>query len=224
MSKIDQIKDRYYLIIICVAVIATTASVTAWFYNRQIEIKNAEINLMRVRKDAEIKTVGDQLANSETKNKKLIKENLELIANCTISSVTENTEITQRNMTIYAAQKWQSSGIDIQRGDGLKIHVEGEIRYSGRKTAPGKGLTGPVGVPPYSPPKNGDKNDFRAYSIKPEWNHCSVIGKIGEQIILIGQDRDFTSNYSGKLYLAINDNHTEDNSGSFKATIRHESM
>ena len=132
--------------------------------------------------------------------------------------------INKKDMAIYAAQDWQSTGIRLGAGDHISILVTGEIRIGNRKTAPGRGLCGPKGVPPVSAPRGGDSNDFRKYSIVPGWNHGSVIAKVGETLIPVGQETVFVSSDDGMLELRINDIDTDNNSGKFSAEITHEAV
>lgn len=111
-------------------------------------------------------------------------------------------------MSVEAKEKWQKSGIKVQAGDFVKISTSGSVQYTPRKNAINGGRCGPLGVP-----------GFESYSVKKEWNHCAVIAKIGEQVVLIGDSGFFKVDFAGELLLRINDNDTGNNAGAFDAYI-----
>ncbi len=120
---------------------------------------------------------------------------------------------------VYASKAWQKTGIEMQSGDTVKISASGEIQYTSRSTAPSKGKSSPIGVPLNSPPVNGDSNDFRKYVINSQWNHCALIAKVGDQIVLVGKGTQFTALQQGELVMRINDTDLKNNSGFFDVSI-----
>jgi hypothetical protein len=126
----------------------------------------------------------------------------------------------QHVATVSAQGGWQSAGFDLKPGKSVKIEASGTVRYSNRNTAPGKGFCGAEGVPPVSDPVGGHKNDFRQYSIVPEWNHAALIARVGsDAVVLVGRSQIIQSPQGGTLEFTVNDTDGANNGGELTVVV-----
>lgn len=112
-----------------------------------------------------------------------------------------HTQDEQRTITIYAYRQWQSTGIDLEPGDQVRISASGEWQYSpyvGRHGPEGGGK--PVTVATY--PMQGVDGGV-------------LLGRIGEtgQEFYVGRGTTWYVDAPGRLMLRINDDLLGDNVG-----------
>ena len=120
----------------------------------------------------------------------------------------------KKEFKVFAEKEWQDTGIKLEVGDEVEITASGDIQYTPRQSAPGKGRSGPEGVPVKS-----EGNNFSSSCINPEWNHAALIAKIGIQMELIGESAAFKANEAGMLELRINDSDVDNNKGAHDVSI-----
>ena len=106
---------------------------------------------------------------------------------------------------IYAYRQWQSTGIELEAGDGFNIKAGGEWQYS-----PLVGLHGPEGGMPAPP----------AYPLS-RAPGGALIGRIGETgaPFYVGRQTTGYAEAPGLLYLRINDDLLGDNQGKLALEI-----
>lgn len=144
---------------------------------------------------------------------------------CTTTKEAENKDyktIATYNINTRADAAWQNTGINLNAGDKLKIETTGEWTADYREPMPGENtnnaLFGYVGA-------EGNVNLKDLYLCYGSQNKCAprmmLIGRINNEVILIGKTAEFTAPQSGLLYLSANDgaNDFGDNAGSIKSTI-----
>jgi len=113
-----------------------------------------------------------------------------------------------RSVDVGLGANWVDTGVDLRRGERVRIDATGTI-YAGRSriTPAGLGTSDPA-----APLPRGAEGE--------------LIGVIGNDydapIIEIGASRDFTADRDGRLYLTINRGSYFDARGSFTARIRRE--
>jgi PA-IL-like protein len=113
----------------------------------------------------------------------------------------------ERQVTVNASEPWSDTGLVVRAGQTLYFNASGRVRWG-----PGR-QDGPAGE------RSSPRNDARPIPGRPA---AALIGRVGESddYFLIGDDtaairvRD-----GGRLYLGINDDFLQDNSGSFRVTI-----
>jgi hypothetical protein len=113
----------------------------------------------------------------------------------------------ERDVAVEAARAWNDTGIEVRPGQTIFIAATGRVRWG-----PGR-EHGPEGEP-VSP--------FNAARPMPSRPGGALIGRIGEgaDYFFIGSERGPISIRSaGRLYLGINDDYLQDNSGSFRVTV-----
>ncbi len=107
---------------------------------------------------------------------------------------------------VSARAGWIDTGIDVRAGDVLVIRAEGTVRLSGNATD----SAGPGGA-------------NRRADNSPLPNHPSgaLIARVGNAVpIFVGDGRAMNRlTTGGRLYLGVNDDHSADNSGQFRATV-----
>jgi len=104
-----------------------------------------------------------------------------------------------------AKQPWQNTGVQVQQGDRVTI-----VQVGGTWALWGFGSEGPR----YD--ANGDADlgpDPQKHTPLPLANTGALIGKIGENLFLVGRWSVLTAPAGGTLYLAMNDDNYEDNAG-----------
>jgi len=114
----------------------------------------------------------------------------------------------ERTVVVQARQPWTDTGIDVRRGQQIYLDASGEIRW-------GKGdrKDGPEGE------KNSPFNQARPIPNRPAG---AVIGRVGDNDapFFAGRDRGpYQMRASGRLYLGVNDDFLQDNSGTFRVVV-----
>jgi CHAT domain len=126
----------------------------------------------------------------------------------------DDTGTWEKSVEIPGTQAWTSTSVDCKAGDVLEIAATGSIAHK-----PGGDLFGPDGDPD---PK------IRATHPKapmPNVNHAALIGSIDGQppYFPVGKEKTYICDAVGRLFLGINDEGVDNNSGRFSATIKRRS-
>lgn len=114
----------------------------------------------------------------------------------------------ERTVTVQARLPWTDTGIDVRRGQQIYLAASGEIRWGtgGRKD-------GPEGE------KNSPVNQNRPIPNRPAG---ALIGRVGDYDapFFTGNERGpYQMRSAGRLYLGVNDDYLQDNSGSFRVVV-----
>jgi len=105
---------------------------------------------------------------------------------------------------------WTSTGFVVRKGQRLRITATGRVILGqGRSTTPAGISTLP------------DPNKLMAN--EPTGALIAVIGDNNNEFIFVGARREFVAAQDGYLFLGINENNLDDNSGAFDATLEVES-
>lgn len=113
----------------------------------------------------------------------------------------------ERQTTIVANNAWSDTGIDVSSGQNVYFEASGEIRWGPNRRA------GPAGE------GNSPNNPARPMPNRPG---ASLIGRIGDSqdYFFVGDDRNaIRVRNSGRLYLGINDDNLQDNTGYFRVIV-----
>ncbi len=111
----------------------------------------------------------------------------------------------ERHMNVSAGTDWTDAGVQVRAGQTLYFDASGQVRW-GRDRR-----DGPEGE------HNSPYNQARPLPNRPG---AALIGRIGDDIFFIGDARDgIRVRNTGRLYLGINDEYLQDNSGSFRVTV-----
>jgi PA-IL-like protein len=113
----------------------------------------------------------------------------------------------ERDVRVEARSAWTDTGIEVRQGQTLFIAASGRVRWGPNRQ------DGPQGE------RNSPRNDGRPIPSRPAG---ALIGRVGE-----GHDYFFVGESSGpirmrsagQLYIGINDDFLNDNSGTFSVTI-----
>ncbi|MGI8837908.1 MAG: LecA/PA-IL family lectin [Pyrinomonadaceae bacterium] len=113
-----------------------------------------------------------------------------------------------RTVDVALSSNWIDSGVDVRRGERIRVDATGTI-YAGRTRITPAGLST---TDPYAP--------------LPRVAEGSLIGVIGNDndspIIELGATREFTADRDGRLYLTANRSSYTDARGAFNVRIRKE--
>jgi PA-IL-like protein len=113
----------------------------------------------------------------------------------------------ERTVAVQAREQWTNTGITVRAGQPIVVGATGTVRWGpGRKD-------GPAGE------RNSPRNEGRPM---PNRSAGALIGRIGPDgaPFFIGDDPgQIRMRDSGPLYLGINDDYVNDNSGSFRVTV-----
>lgn len=113
----------------------------------------------------------------------------------------------ERDVSVNATEPWTDSGVTVRAGQTLYFEASGRVRWGpGRQDGP----QGEGGSP---------RNESRPLPGRPA---AALIGRIGNSndYFFIGDDTGpMRARESGRLYLGINDDFLQDNSGSFRVTV-----
>jgi hypothetical protein len=112
---------------------------------------------------------------------------------------------------VRADRQWTDTGITVRAGDTLRFDASGVINWGpGRQDSPEGELNSPYNANRPIPNRAGG----------------ALIGRIGtgmSDVFFIGSDRGtFRARTSGRLYLGVNDDYIQDNSGSFRVIVEHQ--
>lgn len=113
----------------------------------------------------------------------------------------------ERDVDVAAAQAWTDSGINLRPGQTIYVEATGRVRWG-----PGR-QDGPAGE------RNSPRNPGRPIPSRPAG---SLIGRVGEgdEYFYIGEETDpIRVRGGGRLYLGINDDFLQDNSGAFRVIV-----
>ena len=107
---------------------------------------------------------------------------------------------------MQARERWLDTGIELRAGQTVRFQASGRVRWG-----PGR-QDGPEGE------DNSPHNPGRPI---PSRQAAALVGRIGDDSpFFIGNDSSpIRARSSGRLYLMINDDVLEDNSGSFRVVI-----
>jgi hypothetical protein len=115
----------------------------------------------------------------------------------------------ERQMMVVANVAWTDTNIDVSFGQNLYFEASGEIRWGPNRRA------GPSGE------ANSPNNPSRPMPNRPG---ASLIGRVGDSrdYFFIGSDNDaIRMRGSGRLYLGVNDDNLQDNTGYFTVIVYH---
>ena len=113
----------------------------------------------------------------------------------------------QREFTVRGNQQWTATGINVRRGDTITIESSGEVRLSPDSNdvaRPGGSVSGRTA--PNAPVRTAAAG--------------ALICRIGNGApFAIGDQTSFQAPASGRLFLGINDDGMQDNSGEYRVVI-----
>jgi hypothetical protein len=117
----------------------------------------------------------------------------------------------QRTVAVQANRQWTDTGINVRAGDVIRFDPTGVIQWGpGRQDGPAGEVNSPHNASRPIPNRAGG----------------SLIGRIGAgsgDMFYIGGDRGtFRARTSGRLYLGVNDDYLQDNSGQFRVLVEHQ--
>jgi hypothetical protein len=112
----------------------------------------------------------------------------------------------EREVNVPARERWYDTGVEVRSGQVIRFQASGRVRWG-----PGR-QDGPEGE------NNSPHNPGRPIPSRPA---AALVGRIDDDSpFFIGSDNsEIRVRSSGKLYLMINDDVLEDNSGSFRVII-----
>jgi hypothetical protein len=112
----------------------------------------------------------------------------------------------ERNVRVSPTDAWTDTGIDVRAGQEIYFQTSGQVTWSPNKRVDANGTT------------NSRPDPARPL---PTRNGGALIGRIGERdIFLIGLDvGPFRIRQNGRLYLGVNDDNLEDNTGFYYVVV-----
>ncbi len=112
-----------------------------------------------------------------------------------------------RMIVVQAARGWIDTGINVQRGDRISIEASGTVTLSNN----GSDIAEPAGS------RNGRRAEAAPLRDDPAG---ALIARIDNGApMFVGSRRTFATTDTGRLYLAVNDDFFQDNTGEYRATI-----
>ena len=116
----------------------------------------------------------------------------------------------ERTITVNAATPWSDTEVELRRGQEMRFRATGKVKWGPNRS------DGPGG-------EGG--NHYNAARPLPDRPAASLIGRVGDRddVFFIGaDDGSIRVRDGGRLYLGINDDFLQDNSGSFRVTVYYE--
>jgi len=109
-------------------------------------------------------------------------------------------------VTVSGNRQWVDTGLDVRAGDVLTIRADGTVRLSGN----GNDTATPGGA-----------NRRAEHASMPNHPAGALIARVGNGApMFVGDGRGINRlTTGGRLYLGVNDDHWDDNSGQFRATV-----
>jgi hypothetical protein len=123
-------------------------------------------------------------------------------------SSNDSSGMREREVSVEARQNWTDSGITVRSGQSIRFEATGKVRWG-----PGR-QDGPEGE--HGSPRNQNRPI-------PNRAGAALIGKVGDEApFFIGTDSaPIRMRSSGTLYLGVNDDFLDDNTGAFRVTVYH---
>jgi len=114
----------------------------------------------------------------------------------------------ERSVSVGAYQPWTNTNVEVRRGQDVYFGASGQVRWGKDRK------DGPAGE------HNSPRNPGRPIPNRPG---AALIGRIDNgDPFFIGDERGpIRMRDSGRLYLGINDDYLQDNSGEFRVTVRY---
>lgn len=109
-------------------------------------------------------------------------------------------------VNVPARDVWTDSGLDISAGDRIRFAASGRVNLSPSLTS------GPEGVNIADPGK--------MIPNRPTGGLIAVIGDDNDDFIFIGRAAELVAERSGRLFLMVNEDNLDDNSGAFTVRIQ----
>lgn len=113
-------------------------------------------------------------------------------------------------VSIPGREVWADSGLDVARGDRLRVSASGRVNLSRTQS------TGPEGINIADPGKMMPN--------RPTGGLIAVIGDDNDDFVFIGQTAEIVAPRSGRLFLMVNENKVEDNTGAFTVRLQVQSQ
>ncbi|HVG56041.1 MAG TPA: hypothetical protein VM846_16490 [Vicinamibacterales bacterium] len=112
----------------------------------------------------------------------------------------------ERQVSVSAREGWADTGIEVRNGQQIYIQSSGEVRWGPNRR---DGAAGERNSP------------FNANRPLPDRPAAALIGRIGERdVFFIGADQGpFRMRGNGRLFLGINDDVLDDNSGTLRVIV-----
>lgn len=113
----------------------------------------------------------------------------------------------ERQVSVAADEPWTDTGIDVRAGQRIRFKASGQVRWGPNRK------DGPAGE------GGSHSNPSRPMPSRPGG---ALIGKVGpgSDTFFIGDDQgELRVRSSGRLYLGVNDDYLQDNSGSFRVVV-----
>jgi hypothetical protein len=112
----------------------------------------------------------------------------------------------EREVNVSARTQWTDTGVSVRNGQTLFFEASGRVRWGSNRQ------DGPEGE------NNSPRNPNRPIPGRPA---AALIGRVGDDApFFIGSDTEgIRVRGSGPLFLGVNDETFEDNSGSFRVTV-----
>jgi hypothetical protein len=113
----------------------------------------------------------------------------------------------ERTVTVSSTSPWTDTGVELRRGQEIQVRATGKVKWGpGRNDGP-----------------NGEGgNHYNAARPLPDRPAASLIGRTGDRddvFFIGGESGAIRIRDGGRLYLGINDDFLQDNSGFFKVTV-----
>lgn len=113
----------------------------------------------------------------------------------------------ERSVSVEASHPWTDTGVNLRPGQTIYVEATGRVRWG-----PGR-QDGPAGE------RNSPRNEGRPM---PNRSAGALIGRVGDRdgFFLIGDESGpIRVRDGGRLYLGVNDDYLQDNSGAFRVTV-----
>lgn len=112
----------------------------------------------------------------------------------------------ERNVTVNPTEAWTDTGVELRNGQEIYFQTTGQVTWSPNRRVDADGT------------RNSKPDTNRPL---PDRNSGALIGRIGERdIFFIGTDMGpFRVRGNGRLYLGVNDDRMDDNTGSYRVIV-----
>jgi hypothetical protein len=112
----------------------------------------------------------------------------------------------EREVSVDSWIAWKDTGIEVRAGQTVYFSATGRVRWGPNRQ------DGPEGE------RNSPRNDRRPIPNRPA---AALIGRVGgDDFFFIGDDQSaIRMRSSGRLFLGVNDDFLQDNTGSFRVTV-----
>jgi hypothetical protein len=133
-------------------------------------------------------------------------DNDNFLSRAEVEGTTDAIGTSGSTIAVGADRNWVDTGINVRAGDTIAIQADGRIRLSGNATD--------------TATASGARRNVGAEAPIPSAPAGALVARVGNMTpLFVGGNRTFRASRAGRLYLGVNDDYFDDNTGQYNVTV-----